>query len=77
MAINSSILAWTIPWIEEPGGLHGGHKESDPTEQLTPSLLRWLDFMFVILFYFGDYVKVLRSNIISISIYDPLLLISH
>jgi len=57
--------------------VHGGHKESDPTEQLTPSLLRWLDFMFVILFYFGDYVKVLRSNIISISIYDPLLLISH
>ena len=22
MAIHSSILAWKIPWIEEPGGLH-------------------------------------------------------
>ena len=22
MAILSSILAWTIPWTEEPGGLH-------------------------------------------------------
>ena len=22
MAIHSSILAWGIPWIEEPGGLH-------------------------------------------------------
>ena len=21
MAIDSSILAWTIPWTEEPGGL--------------------------------------------------------
>ena len=32
-----SILAWRIPWIEEPGGLHSpwGHKESDTTEQLT------------------------------------------
>ena len=23
MAIHSSILAWKIPWTEEPGGLHG------------------------------------------------------
>ena len=22
MAIHSSILAWRIPWTEEPGGLH-------------------------------------------------------
>ena len=22
MAIHSSILAWEIPWTEEPGGLH-------------------------------------------------------
>ena len=30
----SSILAWRIPWTEEPGGLHspGGCKESDMTE---------------------------------------------
>ena len=34
MAIHSSILAWRIPWTEEPGGLqfHGGHRESDTTE---------------------------------------------
>jgi len=33
MATHSSILAWRIPWTEEPGGLHGpwGHKESDTT----------------------------------------------
>ena len=29
MAPHSSILAWKIPWTEEPGGLHlWGHKES-------------------------------------------------
>ena len=29
MAIHSSILAWTTPWTEEPGGLQPmGHKES-------------------------------------------------
>ena len=30
MAVHSSILAWRIPWIEEPGGLQSmgshGHK---------------------------------------------------
>ena len=32
---HSSILAWEIPWKEEPGGLHSrGHKESDMTWQL-------------------------------------------
>ena len=31
MATHSSILAWEIPWTEEPGGLqtvHGGGKET-------------------------------------------------
>ena len=30
MATHSSVLAWRIPWTEEPGGL--GFKESDTTE---------------------------------------------
>ena len=35
-ATHSSILAWRIPWTEEPGGYSPwGHKESDMTEQLT------------------------------------------
>ena len=40
MATHSSILAWTIPRIEEPGGLQSlqGCKESDTTEQLKFSL---------------------------------------
>ena len=36
MATHSSILAWRIPWTEEPGGLHPrGQKDSDTTERLT------------------------------------------
>ena len=36
-ATHSSILAWRIPWREEPGGLQSvfapeGHKESDTTK---------------------------------------------
>ena len=40
MATHSSILAWRIPWAEEPTMSYSpwGHKESDTTEQLTLSL---------------------------------------
>ena len=35
MATHSSILAWRIPWTEEPGRLQSmGFQESDTTEQL-------------------------------------------
>ena len=35
MATHSSILAWKIPWTEEPGGLYSpwGHKELDKIER--------------------------------------------
>ena len=33
MATYSSIIAWRIPWTEEPGGYNPwGHKESETTE---------------------------------------------
>ena len=33
MAKHSSILAWIIPWTQEPGGLQSvGSQESDTTE---------------------------------------------
>ena len=36
MATHSSILAWRIPWPEEPGELQSGvSKEWDTTERLT------------------------------------------
>ena len=31
MAPHYNILAWEIPWTEEPGGLHRVPKESDMT----------------------------------------------
>ena len=33
MATHSSILAWEMPWTEEPGGatVHGVTKEADTT----------------------------------------------
>ena len=37
MATHSSILAWRIPWTEDPGGLQS-ISESDVAEQLTFSL---------------------------------------
>ena len=44
MATHSSILAWKIPWMEEPGGLHGVIKSqtqlSDFTKVYTCHLLQ-------------------------------------
>ena len=33
MAIHSSILAWEIPWTEEPGGLQSVGLQRDMTER--------------------------------------------
>ena len=41
MATHSSILAWRIPWKEEPGG----HKESDVAKQLSLHFTSLLMFM--------------------------------
>ena len=40
MATHSSILAWRIPWTEDPGVLYSpwGCKESDTTEQLSTNI---------------------------------------
>ena len=43
MATHSSILAWRIPWTEEPGSYSPqGHKESDMTE-VTEDKHAWSD----------------------------------
>ena len=40
IATHSSILAWKIPWTEEPGRLKSmGHKESDRTKRLSTVLI--------------------------------------
>ena len=41
MATHSSILAWRIPWTEEPGRLQSmGSKEPDMMEQLNNNISR-------------------------------------
>ena len=41
MATHSGILAWRIPWTEEPGGYSPwGHKESDTTEATQHACMR-------------------------------------
>ena len=45
MATHSRILAWRIPWAEEPGGLQlWGHKESDTTDFLSKSVVKHFHF---------------------------------
>ena len=44
MATHSSILAWEIPWMEEPGRLQSmGLQKSDTTEQLDSNILRYTE----------------------------------
>ena len=51
MATQSTILAWTIPWTEEPGGVQStGSQESDTTEQLNHRHHRYI--------YDGETVRV-------------------
>ena len=48
MATHSNILAWRIPWTEEPGGLQSmGSQRVDTTEQLTLALVNlYCSFVF-------------------------------
>ena len=67
MPTHFSILAWRIPWTEEPDGLYSpwGCKESDMTEQLTLSLFK------------GRFGKPLALHLVSIQflVMDALMVI--
>ena len=43
MTTHSSVLAWRIPWTEEPGGLQSMYRKrsdtAEPLSQLTPYTL--------------------------------------
>ena len=48
MAPHPSILAWEIPWTEEPGGLYPwGHKELDMTEHAHIEFLKVNPFNYI------------------------------
>ena len=52
MATHSSVLAWRIPWTEEPSRLSPwDSKESDSTEQLSLSL-----FMYTLYIHTNTYI---------------------
>ena len=38
MATHSSIVAWVIPWTEEPGGIQSVGSQSDTTERLNSNM---------------------------------------
>ena len=47
MVTHSSILAWEIPWTEEPGGLQSmGSQELDMTERVNHHLIIQLKLTF-------------------------------
>ena len=58
MATPSSILAWRIPWTEEPGKLQSmGCKEPDMTKQLTHTYkIEFLKFHFMFLFEYNQLI---------------------
>ena len=84
METHSSILAWRIPWMEEPGWLQPRHrKESDMTEWLH---LQFLNFIITITikndpkcFYRGPYQgppnHTLKQNL-SVNKSNPLTMIT-
>ena len=40
MASHSNILAWRIPWTEEPGGLQSAGSQRDMTERLNSKFMQ-------------------------------------
>ena len=54
MATHSSILAWRIPWTEEPGGLHSMGLQRVVTEHITLNIASFLFlFLFLLVFSLG------------------------
>jgi len=52
MATHSSILAWRIPWTEEPGGLQSMGLQRDMMDRLmstTTKARRWTQKMYLLI----------------------------
>ena len=58
MAIQSSILAWKIPWMEEPGRLHTVHV-------VTKSRTRLSDFPFTFHFHALEKEMATHSSVLA------------
>ena len=66
MAALSSVLAWRMPWTEEPGGPQFIGSQSDTTKRLTLSFFHFM----VVLFLVCWRISILFS-IVAISVYIP------
>ena len=67
MATHSIILAWRIPWTEEPGRLQPwGHKESDMTEEVSLSNINYIYIHLIIYIY--NYINLIYA-IIDVLLY--------
>ena len=55
IATHSSILAWRIPWTEEPGRLQSMGSQRDMTEQLTLTTT-------LLVFQAGGHSQVIRGH---------------
>ena len=63
MAVHFSILAWRIPWTEEPGELQSmGSEESDITEKLTFTSLFMLVYILDIYLLLDIYLTTVFSH---------------
>ena len=55
MAIHFSVLAWKIPWTEEPGRLQLTGSQSDATEHthiITSTLYHYISLMVLFIVFF-------------------------
>ena len=79
MGTHTSILAWTVPWTEEPGRLQSmGHKESDMTENahtqgncatLSETCSDGIAIVIPVLFAFPNAPKSLSSFLVSLTLH--------
>ena len=61
MAAHSSVLAWRIPWTEEPGGLHTVHGVAKSRTRLTDFTSLHMEFDSIIN-ETGSHLSVLKHR---------------
>ena len=64
MATHSNVLAWEIPWTEEPGRLQSvwGYKEADTTEKLNNNKMVLTDYLVTSPHFMAKRTKALGAH---------------
>ena len=71
-ATLSTILAWRIPWTEEPGTLVYAVTESDTTEGLTCFLSNWFNTINWRIWFYSTYLKFQLHQFLNAHLYSCL-----